>query len=102
MPFTAWKQFFCGENSIMRLDDWLAVFGDKEADDDQDADGCSPCDPNECTGYPGICVDCTKCTHHCICDQADAVKTDPPSQLTPNSSSSDNQNQIEFTASDES
>jgi hypothetical protein len=93
----------------MRLDDWLAVFGDNDADD-QNAEDFTPCDPNKCTRDSGICVDCTKCTHHCICDQADApgFKSDPPSpnmaakQLTPNSRSSDDQNQIEFKASDDS
>jgi hypothetical protein len=107
MPFTEWSHLFCGEKGIMRHP-WLAVFGEKDTDDQDDDGGFTSCDPKECTSDSGICVDCTKCTHHCICEKADAVKTDPPSpemaakQLTPNSSSSedDNQNGIEFTVSD--
>jgi hypothetical protein len=101
MPFPAWNQIICGDNSIMRLDAWLGVFGDKDTND-QDIEEFTPCDPKECTSDSGVCVDCTKCTDHCACNHANAAKTPPPSPsmaakqpLTPSNSSSDNENQIE-------
>jgi hypothetical protein len=38
------------------------LIGDPEVD--------ASCDPNICRMASGICVDCTRCSHHCTCDES--------------------------------
>ena len=84
-PFSCYH-YSCTNDKEMRMDQWLAVFGDSEegnsiADETVRHQGPSSCDPNICRMASGFCVDCTKCSLHCTCNgepQRLSVVTAPP------------------------
>ena len=68
----------CGAGEVMPLDLWATVFGRRSsAKEEQD---CAPCDPAHCAMKGGICIDCTKCSRHCACEQEDDI---PTTAMTP-------------------
>jgi hypothetical protein len=55
----------CGVGDNVGLDLWTYIFGGTIPKEEKDH---ASCDPTHCAMKGGICIDCTKCTHHCTCD----------------------------------